>query len=118
MGRPRKPLAEVYSQVRPVARHFVWAFLLHTTCHRQHPENTALAKNVSGRNFRMASKNYFGRIIRKRWAERAVEIPDLTSQVGIFGDGVNQEKLSTRIPDSVRNRWASPSRKFARYNLP
>jgi len=24
MGRPRKPLAEVYSQERPVARHFVW----------------------------------------------------------------------------------------------
>jgi len=23
MGRPRKPLAEVYSQERPVARHFV-----------------------------------------------------------------------------------------------
>jgi hypothetical protein len=26
MGRPRKPLAEVYSQVRPVARHFVWGW--------------------------------------------------------------------------------------------
>jgi hypothetical protein len=23
-GRPRKPLAEVYSRERPVARHFVW----------------------------------------------------------------------------------------------
>jgi hypothetical protein len=23
-GRPRKPLAEVYLQGRPVARHFVW----------------------------------------------------------------------------------------------
>jgi hypothetical protein len=26
MGRPRKPLAEVYSQERPVARHFVWGW--------------------------------------------------------------------------------------------
>jgi hypothetical protein len=26
-GRSRKPLAEVYSQERPVARHFVWLFL-------------------------------------------------------------------------------------------
>ena len=26
MGRPRKPLAEVYSQERPVARHFVYDF--------------------------------------------------------------------------------------------
>jgi hypothetical protein len=32
-GRPRKPLAEVYSQGRPVARHFVYGSLLHPPCH-------------------------------------------------------------------------------------
>jgi hypothetical protein len=32
-GRSRKPLAEVYSLERPVARHFVYVLVLHPPCH-------------------------------------------------------------------------------------
>jgi hypothetical protein len=38
-GRSRKPLAEVFSLERPVARHFVCLDVKHPRCHSQLAEN-------------------------------------------------------------------------------
>jgi hypothetical protein len=45
-GRSRKPLAEVFSLERPVARHFVCLGVKHPRCHSQVAENAKLQSLV------------------------------------------------------------------------
>jgi hypothetical protein len=57
-GRSRKPLAEVFSLERPVARHFVCYLLKHPLCHSQTAENTGSIFDTSGRNCPLGGKFY------------------------------------------------------------
>jgi hypothetical protein len=59
-GRPRKPLAEVFSLERPVARHFVCRKAKHPRCHLQVAENNEAKNPWSGRNCQFGRKIYVG----------------------------------------------------------
>jgi hypothetical protein len=57
-GRSRKPLAEVFSLERPIARHFVCCLLKHPRCHSQSAENTSPIFWKLGRNCPLGGKIY------------------------------------------------------------
>jgi hypothetical protein len=59
-GRSRKPLAEVFSLERPVARHFVCEKEKHPRCHSQLTENTHAKCSEPGRNCPLGGKIYLG----------------------------------------------------------
>src|SRR5450631_4809105 len=61
-GAPKKTSGRSYSQVRPIARHFVWRREEHPSCHSQVIENSVGRDNRLGRNCRLPGKNYWQRL--------------------------------------------------------